>query len=154
MADDGSNDAVTLERRQMIIREQACFKGLTDEEVYNLAKLLKEQRNVKEDDIVKEGDIIDSVYFIVEGDAEVCHITYMNGVREKKSVATLKAGNTIGLNDRGFYSLTGRRTATVIALTSMLLLKLTLAVFHGFTLVNPHVNKVMREHAARMLLMR
>lgn len=154
MADDGSNDAVTLERRQTIIREQACFKGLTDEEVYNLAKLLKEQRNVKEDDIVKEGDIIDSVYFIVEGEAEVCHITYMNGVREKKYVATLKAGNTIGLNDRGFYSLTGRRTATVIALMPMLLLKLTLAVFHGFALVNPHVNKVMREHASRMLLMR
>jgi len=154
MTDGAMDDAVSLEIRKKVITDQLCFQGLTEEEVHTLAQLLKVQRSNADDVIVKEGDVIDSVYFILEGEADVCHITYMNGQREKKSVATLKSGTSIGLNDRGFYSLTGRRTATVIANNSMLLLKLTLAVFHGFALVNPHVNKVMREHAAKMLLMR
>jgi len=154
MAEEAPHQPVDMERRKAAILGQPSFKGLTEEETHTLAQLLKEKRYNPDEVVVKEGDLIDSVYFILEGDADVRHITYMNGVQQINSVAILRAGSTIGLNDRGFYSLTGRRTATVVAKTPMLLLRLDLAVFHGFALVNPHVNKVMREHAAKMLLMK
>lgn len=153
MAQDRPSN-IDLHTRKAVIAAQPAFSGLTSEETETLARLLDEREVAVNETIVKEGDLIDSVYFILEGDADVRHITYENALQKIESVAKLKKGATIGLNDRGFYSLTGRRTATVVAITPMLLLKLRLSVFHGFALVNPHVNKVMREHAARILQMR
>ncbi|MDX1900588.1 MAG: cyclic nucleotide-binding domain-containing protein [Gammaproteobacteria bacterium] len=154
MAEGKPAPIIELDIRKAVISAQPSFAGLTPEETETLAKLLDERQVAVDEAVVKEGDLIDSVYFILEGEADVRHITYENAVQKIESVATLKTGGTIGLNDRGFFSLTGRRTATVVALTPMFLLKLRLSVFHGFALVNPHVNKVMREHAARILQMR
>ncbi len=154
MAIDESNWEVNLEQRKKIIRQQPVFAALSLEETEILASLLKEKKVIVGEIIVQESDPIDSVYFIVSGSANVQHITYKNGEQQTTFVAVLRAGDTIGLNDSGFYSVTGRRTATVRANESMLLLRLGLAVFHGFALVHPHVNRVMREHAAKMLNMR
>ena len=148
------NITVSLEQRRAIIQAQPCFQALSPEENSQLAELLREVYFSPEEVIVREADPIDCVYFIVSGNADVRHITYKEGVANIQSIATLKPGGTIGLNDAGFYSLTGRRTATVVAQIDMLLLRLSLAVFHGFSLVNRHVSKVMREHAAAMLQIR
>jgi hypothetical protein len=63
------------------------------------------------------------------------------------SVAILSAGDAIGLNETGFYSISGKRTATVIALTEMNLYRLSVAAFHGFSLSHTHVSEVMRKNS-------
>jgi len=151
---DEESSAVGIDQRRAIIHAQPCFAALSLEENTQLAELLREVTFSPGQLIVRETDPIDCVYFIVNGEADVRHVFYKDGVAQIQSVATLKAGGTIGLNDAGFYSLTGRRMATVVANTEMLLLRLSLAVFHGFSLVNRHVSKVMREHAAAMLRLR
>lgn len=154
MAQAEKESGVGVEQRKAVIHAQRCFAELTNEECRQLAELLKEVHVAAGERIVQETDPVDSVYFILKGNADVRHVTYQEGVPHIQSVATLKEGGTIGLNDAGFYSLTGRRTATVVANTDMLLLKLSLPVFHGFALVNRHVSKVMREQALGMLRMR
>jgi len=55
------------------------------------------------------------------------------------------------LNETGFYSLTGKRTATVVALTDLETLYLSVAAFHGFALAHSHVNEIMHEQAEEFL---
>ncbi len=151
MTDIANEWTVDLIKRSAILHAQQCFANLTNEETDILAGFLQERTYQANERIVREGDPVDSVYFIVKGHADVRHVRYVDREAQIESVATLKEGGTIGLNDQGFYSLTGRRTATVVANVEMLLLRLSVAVFHGFSLVNPHVSRVMREHAARIL---
>lgn len=99
--------------------------------------------------IVKEGEPVDSVFLIVSGDADVRHVTLTdNGTRTNiESIATLKPGDAIGLAETGFYSISGRRTATVVANTDMVLFQLSVAAFRGFALAYPRVSAVMRKQA-------
>ena len=136
-----------LMTKNAFIRKQACFKPLTDQETADLAQLLVEKSFKAGDTIVTEGDPVDSVYLIVKGSADVRKATVGPNGLESHSVATLHEGEAIGLNETGFYSLTGLRTATVVALTDMILLYLNIASFHGFALANSHVHAVMRRNA-------
>ncbi|MDR3491209.1 MAG: cyclic nucleotide-binding domain-containing protein [Gammaproteobacteria bacterium] len=140
-------ETIDLHLKKELIKKQRCFSRLTDEEITGLAGLLKETPFTVGDVIVTEGDIVDSVYFIVKGDAEVQHIRVKDGTHETEVIATLHPGQTIGLSETGFYSLTGLRTATVAAKTDMLTLRLGLSTFHGFALANSHVSEVMRTNA-------
>src|SRR5688572_16402078 len=106
------NPTINPEQRRAIVRAQPCFANLSSVENAQLAELLREVQYTAGDVIVREADPIDCIYFIVKGDADVRHVTFHQGVANVQSVATLKPGGTIGLNDTGFYSLTGRRTAT------------------------------------------
>ena len=135
--------SIDFEIRKDLIKKQACFAKLTNEELEVLASLLTEKHVHADEIIVTHGDPVDSVYLIVEGSADVQKTTYLDGVAQKKSLATLNAGAAIGLNETGFYSLSGKRTATVAALTDMTLLSLSVAAFHGFALSYPHVNEAM-----------
>ena len=141
------DDITDLATKKSFIRKQACFKPLTDRESEGLATLLEDMHFKAGTTIVNEGDPVDSVYLIVSGSADVRHITVSPTGLESHSVATLNPGDSIGLNDTGFYSLTGLRTATVVALTDMHLLSLNIAEFHGFALANSHVHAVMRKNA-------
>ena len=151
MVQTETHPAIAIGQRQSIIQAQRCFAELSPEECAQLAGLLQEVHVVPGDVIVQEGDRVDSVYFIISGNADVRHVSLQEGMPRVKSIATLREGGTIGLNDVGFYSLTGRRTATVVANTTMLLLRLSLPVFNGFALANRHVSQVMREYTATVL---
>lgn len=142
-------DPVSEKLKNALIKKQTCFSKLADREIEMLASLLEEKRFKPGDVIVNEGDPVDSFYLIVSGNADVRHVTYKNDSPQIESVATLSAKNwdAIGLNETGFYSLSGLRTATVVALTDMVLLTLRLPVFHGFALNYPHVSEVMREQS-------
>lgn len=133
------------------LRKQACFAQLTDEETGVLSTLLVEVRVAAGETIVTEGEHVDSVYLIVSGTADVRHVTLKGHVHEIQSIATLGVNDAIGLNEAGFYSLSGIRTATVVAATDMVLLRLSVAAFHGFALTNSHVNEVMRKNADNLL---
>jgi CRP-like cAMP-binding protein len=132
------------------LKNQACFAKLTEEETTQLAELLKEVRYKPGETIVTEGDPVDSVFLILSGTADVIVMRIVDHIPHTQSVAKLTTGQSIGLNDTGFYSLSGRRTATVVALTDMNLLKLELASFHGFALAHSHVNEIMRMNAQAM----
>jgi CRP-like cAMP-binding protein len=141
------DDPTDLATKNAFVRKQTCFKPLTDKESEELAALLIDVHFKAGEIIVNEGDPVDSVYLIVSGSADVRHVTVSNNGLKSDSIATLHPGEAIGLNETGFYSLTGLRTATVVALTDMILLRLNIAEFHGFSLANSHVHAVMRENA-------
>lgn len=130
-----------------LIKRQPLFSQLTPEEVNELAMLFSEIKAKPDDAIVKQGDAVDSIYLIANGTADVRLVTINNGVPNYSSVAILSAGEAIGLNETGFYSLSGRRTATVVAMTDMVLYKLSVAAFHGFALSHTHVSEIMHKHA-------
>lgn len=142
---------VLSDERIRHLRHHSFFSLLTQDEIEMLATLLAEKICLPHETIVTEGDYIDSVFFIVSGTADVQHVSIEPDQTVKTtSVATLKPMDTIGLNERGFYSITGKRTATVVALSEMVLLRLDLAVLHGFALSHSHVNEVMRKNAVEM----
>jgi len=78
--------------------------------------------------ITQEGDLIDAVYFILEGQCEVRKHT----AKGDQPIATLMQGETIGLNTFGLYSSTGLRTATVVALTAVAVLYLEIELLEHF----------------------
>lgn len=142
---------IDLNLKKELIQSQSCFSKLAPEEAEILASLLLEKRFKAGETIVKEGDPVDSFFIIVNGDADVrVNVRFADGI-QVKSVAMLSEGQAIGLNESGFYSLTGARTATVVALSDMVLLHLGMAKFHGFALAYPHVSEVMREQARGFL---
>lgn len=145
------NNIVDDTLKQEFVRKQACWLKLTDDEKNELATLFKEVHFKKGETIVTEGEPVDSVFLIVQGIADVRHVTIENQAPHIESLAKLKEGMAIGLNDTGFYSLSGVRTATVVADTDIVLIKLSLAQFHGFALAYPHVNEIMRRNAADVL---
>lgn len=144
---------VALNVREDKLRKQACFSQLSDEEIKTLAKLLVEKHFSAGDTIVNEGDHVDSFYLLVYGTAEVRKTSYENEKSQSKIVALINANtnDAIGLNETGFYSLTGLRTATVVAKTEVLVLTLTVPLFHGFSLAYPHVNEVMRQQSTQLI---
>lgn len=145
------DETISLDTKKEFVQRQTCFSKLTDEENEKLAALLVEKHVAAGETIVTEGDSVDSAYLIVSGSADVRHLYIKDDELKTDSVATLHAGQAIGLNDTGFYSLSGIRTATVVAITDMVLLRLSIAEFHGFSLMYSHVNEVMRQNADNVL---
>lgn len=137
--------SIDLIEKKDHIRNQPCFSQLNDTECDILVSLLKEKNIKAGETIVTEGDVVDSVYLIISGKADVRHVYLKDGVLQFESLAQLGPKQAIGLSESGFYSLSGVRTATVVALTDMLVLKLSVAALHGFALAYPRVNEVMRK---------
>lgn len=142
---------IDLKFKKALIKKQPCFARLADKEISVLASLLVEKEVVPGEIIVKQGDPIDSVYLIVSGEGDVRCMIDTDHPEETQSVATLGPEQAIGLNERGFYSISGFRTATVVAMTDMVLLQLSVAAFHGFALAYHHVNQIMRSYAEKLL---
>ncbi len=140
---------INLQKQQ--IKSQKAFRNLNDNEMEILAGLLVEKKFMAGEVIVKEGDRVDSIYLIVHGDADVFRSDIINDKPVASKVAVLHAGNAIGLSDVGFYSLTGLRTATVVAATDLITFRLSVSIFRGFTLAYPHANEVMRKQAENLL---
>lgn len=140
--------SVDLSLQIQLIKKQPVFSQLTDEEIEELASLFVEVNVSAGDVIVNEGDPVDSIYLIANGTVDVRHVSITNGEAVVTSVAILSFGDSIGLNETGFYSISGKRTATVVALTDMQLFRLSVAAFHGFALSHTHVSDIMRKNSA------
>lgn len=127
------------------ILKQECFQGFTEEEYEQLAALLTKKDFPAGETIVNEGDPVDFVYLIIDGEADV----YKTMLKDQKTfedhVAVLGPGHSIGLSKTGFFSLSGMRTATVISKTKLETYRLGVAVFRGFTLANSHASDVMKK---------
>lgn len=146
----------TIAERRDLIKSFPCFSTLTLAECDGLAGLMQEIRVAPEEFIVAEHDIVDSIFIIVTGEAEVSKIAYRRSGKKKKKpdlLAVLRAGEAIGLDDTGFYSKTGERTATVTAITDMVLLRLAVKDLYKF-LKQHHLGHSMYEASEQMLRIR
>lgn len=115
-----------------ILRDNPLFSTFDDQmlqELYEQAKVISIEKKAV---IVKEHDVIDAVYLISTGKAEVSVATKHFGIHKETPLAVLYPGDTIGLNEQGFFSRTHLRTATVTALSDMVLLKIDLQTLHAF----------------------
>ena len=106
------DNKVNFEDKKSLVSSQPCFKVLNDEDVSELTELFVEVSYMAGEVIVTEGEIIDSVFLIVSGVAEVRHVWVDNGVIRADKLANC-SGQSIGLSETGF-TLSGVRTATVV----------------------------------------
>lgn len=119
-------------KSKTIIKSYPCFSSLTEQQVSELIALMHEQVFLPKDLIVKEHELVDKIYFIWEGGAEVVHETLKRNKVIATPLAVLGEGDSIGLDDRGFYSGTGKRTATVYAIDHVKVLCLDIKTLNQF----------------------
>ena len=150
---DQATHTVSIENRMMLIKAFPCFANLSAQACQELAGLMQEVHVTAHQQIVIENALVDSIDIIVSGHAEVSRETMHRKRKVQVPVASLGAGEGIGLNDTGFYSKTGKRTATVTAATDMLLLKLDLDDLYLF-LKNHNLETAMVAASMQMLRMR
>jgi putative peptide zinc metalloprotease protein len=135
--------------RKDFLVEMTFFSNFTELERQKLANLLEEVEYAPGDIIVQEGEVVEDVFLIVDGQAEV--LTYRGEktkpkrMRKAIPIATLGKYESIGLSETGIYSKSGLRTATVRALTSLFVFKLKIEQFIAFIKKHPHVNTEIKQ---------
>jgi len=145
--------SVTLESKLQLIKAFPCFTKFTAQQCVELAALMQEKKYQPHEMIVAENDLVDSVYIIAHGQAEVTRAMTHRKKIAQIPIAVLHEGEAIGLNDTGFYSSTGKRTATVTALTDMWLLRLDIKDLYLF-LKSHNLELAMYAATVQMLRMR
>ena len=110
--------------REQFIKQYPLFSLLTEEDYTELAGRVEEITVESGELIVDEGALVDSVFLIFEGRAAVTRTLITIDKTETMHIATLTAGDSIGLTEAGFFSPSGLRKAKVVASTPMQLLKL------------------------------
>lgn len=141
---------IKLEKRKDFIRNHPCFSNLSKENIEGLAELCFEASFKAGDIIMREGDIVDSIYLIAKGEIEV---DYKIGQAEHIPQALLHEGEAIGLNQEGFFSKTGLRTATLTAISRVILIGWPMDIFHNFLETVPEFQTNMKNVAEKMLRM-
>lgn len=121
-----------LAAREALLQSFPCFSALTAAQREQLAQLMQERSIDTGTQIVAEEELVDSIYIIISGEAEVTRRVKKLKKIKQVPFAILGAAEGIGFNDTGFYSSTGKRTATVTAMTPMRLLRLDLNDLHQF----------------------
>lgn len=144
---------VTANQKTTIISAHPCFTALTQTEVAELAQLFLDKNVPAGQDIVRQNELINTIYFIAAGKVEVKQVNETNDQEQVEILSTLSEGEAIGLSTLGFYSTTGRRTATVSAITDSVLLEIKLKDLEEFLKTHPHVNESMQQSAEVMLRM-
>lgn len=147
---------ISIAERQKLIKAFPCFSSFTAETCEELANLMQEIHYFSNEVIVGEFEPVDSIFIVVQGEAEVSKIAYRRSGKKKKKpniLAVLRRGEAIGLNDTGFYSETFERTATVKALTDMLLLRLDVKDLYQF-LKQHQLSHAMYQASEQMLKIR
>ncbi len=152
---------VNPDQRLIFISLLPCFAMLSVSQQKELATLMTEVHYSVGEKIVEENTLVDSVFIIATGLVEVSHLIKKKPHKIKFSktlspirkvpVAILHTGETIGLNATGFFSVTGERTATVIALSPATLLQIDLKKLHNFLASYPELQAKMYAASEQML---
>lgn len=132
---------IDMEVKKQLVKQHPCFVNLSDTEITALIELFFERTIPAGTTFVKEGEVADNIYFIVEGEVAVNKMITSGDTSELQTIATMGPGDAIGLKESGFFSTTGLRTATLIAITDVVLLRLNISTFYGFALTYPNVKK-------------
>lgn len=127
------------QRRQIF--NHPLFANLTGSAQAELLALVETRTFVPNTYIVRVDEVIDGVYFILTGRAEVVKDISTDAQLILQPLALLKAGDTIGLSEAGLYSHTQVRSASVIARSDMELVYLTIEKFNQFLSSHPQFNQ-------------
>ena len=72
-------DLISLAEREALLRRQSGFESLTVNELAALVGLMREVQFSTGEEIVSEGQVIDSVYILASGTAEVTKQVSLEG---------------------------------------------------------------------------
>lgn len=122
----------------VLITDHPLFGLLDKEDAQQLISYATPQPVEINEIVVKEGELIDSIYIIASGRAEVSRKLVSMEKKHVLHIAEMGKGDIIGLSAEGFFSSNGLRKATIIATSRMLLLKINLRSFLQF-LRQPHI---------------
>lgn len=148
-----AKDIVSLSERESLIRETPLFRELNVTEISQLAGIMQEVSVMPGEAVVKEGELIDSVYIIASGTLEVTKQVDYEGKTGSTFLAIINPGESIGLRDAGLFAKTGRRTATVTAQSASVLLKINIKDFDDFLDRHPQTLQSLRSSTDLMLRM-
>lgn len=157
MSERLSNEIIDLKQRVALLKRLSVFSTLSPLDIEELAALMQEVTYYPGQIIVTEDDLIDSVFMLVQGRAEVSHQQVAKRklgrkpLMKKVPLATIGPGDAIGLNDTGFFSTTGKRTATIMAMTEVLVLNLNLKELHEFLREHPNIQSEMYAASGQLL---
>jgi CRP-like cAMP-binding protein len=154
--DDGpqleADHGIDFKVRQEIISSHPLFSTFSQEALIELTQAVQEIHYQLGDIIVNEGNFVNSIFFIVRGKAEIIKKQiFANKTAQKVIIATIGEGESIGLDSKGFFSITGKRAATVRALTDLTLLQLKIKDFTTFIKKYPVLDKKIEDLTELML---
>jgi CRP-like cAMP-binding protein len=115
---------IEIQVRKELIRTHPLFQALSEPAVRELAAMAFEKHCARDDIVLRQGDLVDAVYLVASGEIEV----RVSGVPR----TILRKSDAIGLSESGFYSETGLRTATLIAIKDTSLIGWSLEALQGF----------------------
>jgi CRP-like cAMP-binding protein len=124
-----------------VLAQVPLFFDLSSRHLKRLADRMEEQRFMEGASVVRHGEVGDTFYVIVEGEAKVIG----SGGRVVHRLQPGEFFGEISLLDGG------PRTATVVAETPMLMLTLARSAFRELIEVEPRVAVGMLKHVASML---
>lgn len=141
---------IELSNRKALIRSHPYFKPLNENDIEELAELSFEKSFNANETIINEGDIVDSVYLVAQGDIE---IDLNVDQTEKIPQCVLHSGDAIGLTNEGFFSSTGLRTATLVSINDVVLIGWTIDVINTYIKKHPDFLSSRKEASEKMLRM-
>lgn len=151
MAEAFSSPTVSMELRCRILQNCHLFSTLSNDDISKLAQLMHEEQYQPNEKITTEGDLVDSFYFIVKGKVEVSQKQRLDGATRDIILAILEEGEPIGLNNKGFFSPHGKRTATITSVGETTILYINVSDFHSFTKDHPQFSKEMKDVTGNLL---
>lgn len=147
-------ELVGLAEREALLRMHLEAFGLSMSDMAILAGSMHELTFNPGEVIVAEGDLIESVYIVALGSAEVSRKVTLNNKEGTMLLASLFEGDAIGLKGDHLFSETGFRTATVSALTPCILLEIPLKDLHVFLEKRPELLTAIRNNTDWILRMK
>ena len=142
----------STEKRVALLKELSLLNSIPPEELTKLATLFHDAAYPAGQVVVKEHDTIDSIYVIVDGRAEVTRLHQHDGKENTEILALLSMGETIGLDETGFFSESHQRTATVTAITTLITIRLELSVMQQFLQSHTFLPEEMQNTLNNMLI--
>lgn len=138
-------------KERELISQHPLFNTLTEQEVEELVKLMFEKQYQSNDIIVTQGEIVDAIYLILEGQVEVSIKQPDSGLLVL--VSMMKEGDAIGIDATNFFSKTGERQATLTAITDVWLIGWKIADYHNFLKNHPFYKSALTEFSETLLHM-
>lgn len=134
-----------------IIKKHPLFSALSSEDINELSNMFFAKSFTQGEVVVAEGDLIDCVYFIAQGKAEVRR--NVPDTNTTLPIVTLVQNESIGLSDTGYYSTTGKRSATVIAVIDTLLFGINVRDLNKFITTNNKIKQSLKQYSHLLLRM-
>lgn len=134
-----------------LIAAHPCFAALSHTEIDELATLAIEKHYLANEIIVSQGDDIDAIYLIMQGEVEVGTQALIANKIQLVPQLVLKKSEAIGLNNIGLFAPEGVRTATLTSITEVVLIGWPINIFLDFLQTHPGVGDATRQSAAFML---